>query len=141
MFPDASAYTLDLPGRGRSDTPGRSTIEAYADVVEYFIDAMCLAQGIVAGHSMGGAIGQILGLRQPSWLSGLILVGTRARLPVTPIILDGLLDDFPKTVSFIMHMCWSGPLIPAVRIALAGREMRLIFAETVHGDFSVCNTF
>ncbi|MBV7335395.1 alpha/beta hydrolase [Chloroflexi bacterium TSY] len=141
MFPDAAAYTPDLPGHGRSDAPGRSTIDAYADVLEEFVDAMKLEQVIVVGHSMGGAIAQTVGLRRLSWLTGLVLIGTSARLPVTPIILDGLLEDFPKTVSFIMQMCWSGPLIPAVRVALAGREMRLIPPETVHGDFSACNLF
>lgn len=143
---DAAAYTLDLPGHGRSDPPGHATIEAYAAVVCTFVEAI-LAQDnstdkiILVGHSMGGAIVQTIALDPPKWLSGLVLVGTSARLRVTDLILDGLLNDFPKTVSFIMKMCWAGPTIPAVRIALAGREMREIQPEVVHGDFVACSHF
>lgn len=136
-----AVYTLDLPGHGKSDPPGRSSIDAYADDLFAFIDELGLEDVIVAGHSMGGAIAQMIGLRNPTWLRGLILLGTSARLPVTNLILDGLLSDFSHTVSFIMKMCWSGPYIQAIRIALAGREMRRIEPDVVHGDFLACNEF
>ena len=143
---DAAAYTLDLPGHGKSDQPGHKTIQAYADVVCAFVEALLeqnnSAKSIVlVGHSMGGAIAQMVALDSPKWLAATVLVGTSARLSVSNMILDGLLTDFPKTVSFIMRMCWAGPTIPAVRIALAGREMREIPAEVVHGDFVACSQF
>ena len=141
MMEGRPVYTLDLPDHGESEGPGHNSIEGYADVIENFVSAMGLSNAILVGHSMGGAIAQIIGVRNPGWLAGLVLVGTSARLRVTDVILDGLLENFSKTVSFIMRMCWSGPVIPAVRIALAGREMRLISAETVHGDFYACSLF
>lgn len=136
-----AVYTPDLPAHGKSDLPGRGSVDEYADDIVAFVESLELANVILCGHSMGGAIAQTIGLRKPAWLRGLVLIGTSSRLPVTPIILDGLLEDFPKTVSFIMRMCWSGPYIQAVRIALAGREMRRIAPEVVHGDFTACNGF
>lgn len=137
----ASVYALDLPAHGKSAPPGRTSIDGYADDVMAFVGALGLSSVVLIGHSMGGAIAQTIALRKPSWLEKLVLIGTSSRLPVTDLILDGLLSDFPKTVSFIMRMCWSGPYIQAVRIALAGREMRRIAPEVVHGDFVACNAF
>lgn len=136
-----AVYTPDLPAHGKSDGPGRDSVDAYADDITAFVESLGLTDVVLCGHSMGGAIAQLIGVRKPAWLRGLILVGTSSRLPVTPIILDGLLEDFPKTVSFIMKMCWSSPYIQAVRIALAGREMRRIPPEVTHGDFTACNGF
>lgn len=143
---DAAAYTPDLPGHGKSDLPGEATVEAYAQNVCAFVEAILAkndstTQIILVGHSMGGAIVQTIALDPPPWLAGLVLVGTSARLRVTDKILDGLLTDFPKTVGFIMQLCWAAPTVPPVRIALAGREMREIAPEVVHGDFSACNHF
>lgn len=137
----ATVYALDLPGHGHSDPPSHSTIDSYAEDVVAAIDRLGLSNVVLMGHSMGGAIAQVIGWQKPTWLCGLILVGTSARLPVTDRILEGLLADFPRTVNFIMKMCWSGPTIQAVRIALAGREMRKIAPEVVHGDFVACNRF
>lgn len=143
---DAPAFTPDLPGHGKSDLPGENSVEAYAKVIRAFVDALrekddSIEQIVLVGHSMGGAVVQTIALDPPPWLAGLVLVGTSARLRVTDKILDGLLTDFPKTVSFIMKLCWAGPTIPPVRIALAGREMKEIAPEVVHGDFSACNHF
>ncbi len=141
MLNSTAVYALDLPAHGKSAPPGRTSVDEYADDIAAFVEALGLEHVVLVGHSMGGAIAQTIGLRKPSWLAGLVLVGTSSRLPVTDIILDGLLSDFSKTVSFIMKMCWSGPYIQAVRIALAGREMRRIEPEVVHGDFVACNAF
>jgi len=143
---DAAAYTLDLPGHGKSDHPGHDKIEEYAAVVRAFVEAILAKDGsaervILVGHSMGGAIVQTIALEPPEWLTGLVLIGTSARMRVSDQILDGLLTDFPKAVDFITKLCWSGSAVPAVRIALAAREMREILPEVVHGDFVACNQF
>ncbi|MBI3434785.1 MAG: alpha/beta fold hydrolase, partial [Proteobacteria bacterium] len=61
-------------------------IAAYADDVLAFLDARALKRAIIVGHSMGGAITQMLALDHAERIAGIALVATgdveiRARLP------------------------------------------------------------
>jgi pimeloyl-ACP methyl ester carboxylesterase len=66
---------IDLPGNGyssRGDFP--YSMFFYAECVARFIEKMNLSNVVLAGHSMGGQIAIILGLRYPHLLDKLILV-------------------------------------------------------------------
>jgi len=131
---------LDLPGHGRSDPPGRNSIQGYGEVVLGLLDELNIARAIIVGHSMGGAIAQWLALSHPERVAGLGLVGTGARLRVLPAILDGLLKDFDATAELVVDHSYAQPLDTALRErALA--EFRACPASVTHGDFSACNTF
>ncbi len=85
------AFAIDLPGHGeRADTlPAEVTVEDYARTVhEVITSELGLQRPIIAGHSLGGAIALMMGLEYGEELSGLILVGTGARLRVHPAILQ-----------------------------------------------------
>lgn len=130
----------DLPGHGRSTGNGRNRVNDYADFIEAFVATLDLRHVILMGHSLGGAIALTSALRAPTWLSGLILVGTGARLRVTRTILDGLLSDYDKTVNIICKLIF-GPtappsLIEHIRVQLLTTDPRI-----VHGDFSACDQF
>jgi pimeloyl-ACP methyl ester carboxylesterase len=136
----AMVYTLDLPGHGRSEKPGRTTIDDYADVVTDLADALSLDNVVLAGHSMGGAIAQIIGLRRPDWLAGLVLLGTGARLRVAPQFLDGVLDDFGQIAELLMGFYWSKDT-PA---EIVDRSQRLLLRNdplVVRGDLLACDRF
>src|SRR5687767_2069608 len=47
---------LDLPGFGESDMPERFAIDAWADTLARFLDAIEVEQAVIAGLSMGGYI-------------------------------------------------------------------------------------
>ncbi len=80
---------IDLPGHGLS--PGRG-FRGIADYTHFVVE---LAKGlgwdrlVVAGHSLGGAVGLLTALYYGDLLDGLILVDTGARLRVD----SGLLRD------------------------------------------------
>lgn len=137
---DYAVYALDLPGHGRSDKPGRASITAYADDVAAFIDALALEQVVIAGHSMGGAVAQMLVLRHPGKAAGLVLIGTGARLPVSEAILGQALTDFDAAVSFITQYAWArdtpAPLVEEGRKLMAQTE-----PQVLHDDFRACNEF
>ncbi len=85
------AFPIDLPGHGkREDTlPAEVNVLDYARVVhEIVFEELGLKAPIIAGHSLGGAITLTMGLEYASELSGLILIGTGARLRVLPSILE-----------------------------------------------------
>ncbi|MFD5325413.1 alpha/beta fold hydrolase [Streptomyces sp. NPDC127092] len=75
---------VDLPGHGISDRPADFgyTLEDHADALAAALDEAGVRGGVIAGHSMGGAVAIVLAHRRPD------LVG---RLVVT----EGNLDPFP----------------------------------------------
>jgi pimeloyl-ACP methyl ester carboxylesterase len=90
-FGAALAVAIDLPGHGqRTDTlPAEASVLDYARVVHTIIsNELHLDQPIIAGQSLGGAIALLLGLEYGADLSGLILIGTGARLRVHPVLLE-----------------------------------------------------
>jgi pimeloyl-ACP methyl ester carboxylesterase len=137
---NVSVYVLDLPGHGRSTGQGRKTIEAYADFIDDFSASLSLHRVILAGHSLGGAIALQSALRQPSWLTGLVLVGTGARLRVHPDILDRVRSHYADTVDLICQWAFgpdaSETLIDGSRQALLETD-----PDVTWGDFAACNVF
>lgn len=139
-WPAAGVYTPDLPGHGRSTGDGRTSVADYAGVLDAFVTALGLEKVILMGHSIGGAIAMTSALRSPAWLTGLILVGTGARLRVTRSILDGLLSDFDAAVDIICGLLF-GPSAPESLMDLVRQDMRATSPRVIHGDFSACDRF
>ncbi len=85
------AMAIDLPGHGqRADTlPAEVTVLDYARAAHEIITReLQLDSPIIAGHSLGGAIALMMALEYEAELSGLVLIGTGARLRVHPKLLD-----------------------------------------------------
>lgn len=71
----ASVYALDLLNMGESDRIAGcdSSLEATADRVAAFMDALGLEDVDIAGHSHGGAVAMMLAARHPDRVRSLIL--------------------------------------------------------------------
>ncbi len=136
------AVALDLPGHGRSDPPGRDSMNAYRDVVLGWLDALGFERAVVAGHSLGGGIAQTLALSHPDRVAGLGLIGTGARLRVLPQILAGIMSprDFDRTAEFIVDNSYAPGLDAAMR-ARAIADLRACPPQVTHDDFAACNAF
>lgn len=139
-LPNAAVYALDLPGHGRSAPPGRESVDAYADIVQAFLEQLALTDVIVIGHSMGGAIAQVLALRHLPHLSGLVLLGTGARLHVNESLLNRPPSEFSEVVDFITKYAWSADP-PTALIDTARDLLHANDPAVVHGDFVACNRF
>jgi pimeloyl-[acyl-carrier protein] methyl ester esterase len=73
--------TLDLPGHGRSRTPGVSlTLDAITDSVA----ELCPAPAIWLGWSLGGLVALNAALRQPHTVAQLVLVGATPKFVQAP---------------------------------------------------------
>ncbi|MGD9091656.1 MAG: alpha/beta fold hydrolase, partial [Anaerolineales bacterium] len=81
-------YALDLPAHGKSGGLAQQSIEAYAGAVIAWLDSIGLHRAIFIGHSMGGAIIQVLALDHPEHVLGLGLIASGAKLRVAPQLLD-----------------------------------------------------
>ena len=72
---------VDLPGRRESDAVAEPTLELYADTAFRVLERLGDRPALVVGHSLGGAVAQVLATRHPERVSGLILISTCARVP------------------------------------------------------------
>jgi pimeloyl-ACP methyl ester carboxylesterase len=136
----ANVYALDLPGHGRSEDPGRSSITAYRDFLLAFLDALGLERATVVGHSMGGGIALAFALHYPDRLAGLVLVGSGARLRVLPAILTGILSDFETTVDLVCDYAY-GPGATEQLKRLGRQRLLKTPPEVLHGDYVACDAF
>jgi pimeloyl-ACP methyl ester carboxylesterase len=136
-----SSYILDLPGHGRSPLPGCQTITAYTDVVVSFIHNLLPNQPIVLiGHSMGGAIAQDIALRTLPQIVAMVLIGTSAKLGVSPVILDNVLHNPQIAIDFVAQYAWSSSA-PKQLIKQNQKAQAALSNEVFYGDFLACSTF
>ena len=136
----ANTYALDLPGHGKSEGQGRTSINAYADFVAAFLETLGLEKVTLVGHSMGGATALDFALRYPERLAGLVLVGSGARLRVAPAILNGICQDFQAAVRLICDYAFA-PDVPEPLKREGRRQIRQVHPNVLYGDFAACDTF
>ncbi len=144
-LPSTNVYALDLPAHGRSGGHARTTLQAYADTVHLFVLALGLPRAAVLGHSMGGAIVQLLALRRPGWLEKAIILGSAARLRVQPDILEYLnpqtgQDGFEKALDLICQRMYAPQASQQMR--LRGRQLlRTVAPSVLYADYLACAQF
>lgn len=135
-------YALDLPGHGDSPGGGENTIAGYAQAVIAWMEALDLPPVCLTGHSMGGAIALQVALTAPKRVRALGLIGTGARLRVSPKILGDAAtpQGFPSAVDTIIQWAFH-PQSDAALKASARERMLQISHTVLHGDFAACNAF
>ena len=79
-FPDSEAVSLP----GHPEGKPCASVDDYTDWLHQYILARGYSELILVGHSMGGAVAQIYALSYPESVKGLVLIGTGARLRVSP---------------------------------------------------------
>ncbi|MBI4589406.1 MAG: alpha/beta hydrolase [Candidatus Rokubacteria bacterium] len=136
----ARVVALDLPGHGDSAGEGSRSIDDYVSVVKAFVQAMRLGRVVLGGHSMGGAIAQATALAHPDLLSGLILVGTGARLRVLPRILELIASNYAEGCAFVNAYAFSPAASEALKEGAKAAILRTR-PQVTHGDFTACNAF
>lgn len=72
------AIAVDLPGFGESSMPQRFSMEAWADTLARFLDALSIDRAIIAGLSMGGYVTFAFWRLHRDRVLALVLADTRA---------------------------------------------------------------
>ena len=141
-LPGRRVIAVDLPGHGDSPLPGERSVPAYACRVLALLDALGIARVAVGGHSMGGAIALTLALSAPERVAGLLLVGTGARLRVTPAIVLASADPSRsrEVADAVAGASFGSGASPELRRALA-EGVEAIPHGILHGDFTACDAF
>jgi pimeloyl-ACP methyl ester carboxylesterase len=139
-LPGHDVYALDLPGHGKSEGPGRDSIDGYVQVVYDWARALDLPPFVIAGHSMGGAIAQTFALTHPEMLKGMILVATGARLRVHPKILDGIRTDMNAVGEMLMDWAYGQKATPEQKRQFL-KQFNSVDQDVMYGDWAACNVF
>lgn len=136
-FPDSEAVAFPGHPEGRPC----SSIEEYVEWLRGYIQRQRYQDVVLAGHSMGGAIAQLYGLKYGEEIRALVLVGTGARLRVLPALLtmfQEMITDgaaWRKYVEGIYHC-----VAPEVRQVMVAARMKIGAAVTVN-DLLCCDKF
>lgn len=130
----------DLPGHGRTDGPGFSSIREYGDWLLTFMTSLGLCRSIIVGHSMGGAIALNLALRHQSQVTGLVLIATGARLRVSPALLDTLRENPARVAELLASYAYGPDALPEV-IESGRHQIAATDPLTLLGDFLACDAF
>lgn len=133
---------VDLPGHGKSEGEGQTTIGGYVECLRVWLDALGIERAVWIGHSMGGGISLTAAVTIPDRVAGLVLVGTGARLRVHPSILESTAhaDTFRGAVDLIINWSFS-PHAPANLTQLVARRMADTPPHVLHNDFKACDGF
>lgn len=75
LAPHVRVAAYDRAGLGGSDSaPGRATIDRMIDDLASVITGLAAGPCVLAGHSLGGILVQLLAFRRPDLVAGLVLV-------------------------------------------------------------------
>ncbi|MHA2321559.1 MAG: alpha/beta fold hydrolase [Candidatus Thorarchaeota archaeon] len=130
---------IELNGHGMSpDRAEEDNVHSYLHDIHEVVTKF--DKPILAGHSMGGALTQLYALNHPEYLSGIILVGTGAKLRVNPMVFNLLDNDFDGYVeavgNFMFHEDTSEEMIEASK-----HEVRKCPPKIIRRDFELCDKF
>lgn len=98
---DWNVLALDLPGHCRSSGTPPANVEEAADFVLALMDAACLQQAALVGHSFGSLIALEAAARAPERISHLVLVGIAFPMRVSPALLEASVNDPMKALEMV----------------------------------------
>jgi len=131
---------IDLPSHDQSDTFSELSLDLYVDTVKNLVNTLKLNGFVLAGHSLGGAVIQSYYFNYPDEVSALILVGTGARLRVSPIILTSLQNDFQEYLKGLpigaFYRRTSKEIINEYMVETSKTD-----PQATYSDFKICDEF
>lgn len=72
---------VDLKGFGKSSKPQREyRVHSHADDLNYFLEQLKITQAYVCGLSMGGMVAEVLAIKYPHLVKGLVLADSAAMI-------------------------------------------------------------
>ena len=141
-LPDRRVYALDLPGHGKSAAEPCRSIDAIAQQVLDWHQALDLLPAVWVGHSMGSAVALQAALLRPASAAALILSGSGATLRVNPKLLE--MASSPQTYRQAMEriVAWSfSREAPPRLVELALKRMSATPQAVLQADLLACDAF
>jgi pimeloyl-ACP methyl ester carboxylesterase len=136
----ANSEGIALPGH--PDGEPCTSIDGYVEWLRGYIHQKGYKDVVLAGHSLGGAIAQLYGLKYGDELKALILLGTGARLRVRPDILESVKSMIGNESAWRKYLEDSHSSWPDSGVAKIELEARMKIGPAVLlNDFLCCDKF
>ena len=136
------AAALDLSGHGKSAGKAEPrTIETYADDIDAAVQALGRGPGVLAGHSMGGALAQYMAVHRPDSVRAIALAATGARLRVLPALIAQFQSPDPRGAIPMMTGAAFAPGVDPALVAAYTQSLEQADPGTVVQDFRICDAF
>jgi pimeloyl-ACP methyl ester carboxylesterase len=136
-FVDSEAITLP----GHPEGQPCSSVDDYVEWLQDYSHQRENQDVVLVGHSLGGAIAQLYGLKYGVEIKGLVLIGTGARLRVLPAFLEtleGMISDKAAWRKFLEDLYRL--VAPEVRQAVV-KARTLIGPAVMLNDLLCCDRF
>ena len=143
-----SILAVDFPGHGRSEGDFIISIEEMADWIPELIKAAGLEKASLVGHSMGALVALECAARFSEIVSSICLIGSAAKMPVHPVLLDASLKG--DLLAFDLVTSWEhGPTghfgnPPVPGMSLLGGAQSLLNSSpngALGVDLVACNNY
>ena len=133
---------IDLPGHGSSPAPEpfwlpSELLEQYRDCAVEVAEKLAMGRYVVVGHSMGGAVAQLMALDYPDRVAGVVLLATAGRLKVSPAVLNVIRHQFDRLPAMMAAAGYS-PATPPEKAAAMAQGQVQADQQVVLSDFRAC---
>jgi pimeloyl-ACP methyl ester carboxylesterase len=141
-LPGCRVITLDLPGHGKTEGPGRQSIEDYARDVAKFVDVLGFSRAVFIGHAMGGAIALTLALDYPDRVAGIGLISTGSCLPIPSLVIENAANQstLPLAIKSLLEMSL-GSQTPINLKEIIFKRLTETRQSLLMGDLLACDRF
>ena len=136
-FTDSEA--ISLPGHPEGGPC--SSVDDYVEWLRGYVHQQRYQDVVLVGHSLGGAIAQLYGLKYGDELKALVLIGTGARLRVLPALLaqfEAMITDQDAWKQYVEE--GYSAVAPEVRKIATEARLRINPAVLLN-DFLCCDKF
>lgn len=135
----ANSEAISLPGHPEGEPC--SSVDDYVDWLRDYVHQQQYQDVVLVGHSLGGAIAQLYGLKYGDELKALVLIGTGARLRVLPSLLaqfEAMITDRGAWKRYVED--GYSAVAPEVRQIAIEARLRISPAVLLN-DFLCCDKF
>jgi pimeloyl-ACP methyl ester carboxylesterase len=143
-----NVYAVDLPGHGRSDGDALPSVEAIADWIGTFLDALKVKDAALVGHSLGSLAVLESAARFSNRISKIVLLGPAVPMAVSDDLMSAAQSNDHVAYELINGWSYSaarqlgGNPLPGVW--MTGNAMRLLErtrANVLFTDLAACRDY